>query len=529
MNISKRFLLVGLVGLLLTSFSLAAGEPDSSAWESELTGLDSNYKNIKFADEELDVFLKAKDYVFKRYWRKAKEQLEFYLKQYPSGQLRAEALYWLAQSLNRISKDEVDKDKVIALKEEAFQKLELLIGQYPESVWRDDAEELRVEIAGELALIGKTEYKSIIQHIYETEKKTETDLKLIALNSLIELEPEAAIPFLKEIIETDKDPQVRKKVVLLLGKTYTQGVITLLEDVSKNDPDREVREEAVYWLEQVKIRAIPVNLNYYIFSAQLTEQAEIERIPENRMNTYSLPRIKAGDEERAKKEINNLFNGKLSDLERQASGRADILMNMFASSISHKAHSFVINFPTEGFEKAYDHFSGKVRFIDLKTGKDYYAPFTADDKNETLLAMRHGNDVVLMFLQFESSLEPGLEEETEAEPVYSTDIRNMLGCRVLSARKSWESKEQNADTIDFGQAQAEIPDKKGKWVLKGYIMLVKKERRFIARRAVLTSPEGKIVARADQITVPIDNPSQYKATGIKDQQQKGVAFLNFDI
>ncbi|MDH5745278.1 MAG: outer membrane protein assembly factor BamD, partial [Candidatus Aminicenantes bacterium] len=159
MNILKRFLFVSLAGLLITSLGLTAGVPDKSAWGSGLTGLESNYENIKFADEELDVFLKAKDYVFKRYWRKAKEQLEFYLKKYPSGQLRAEALYWLAQSLNRISKDEVDKDKVIALKEEAVQKLELLIGQYPESVWTDDAQELRVEIAGELALIGRTEYK----------------------------------------------------------------------------------------------------------------------------------------------------------------------------------------------------------------------------------------------------------------------------------------------------------------------------------------------------------------------------------
>jgi len=517
MNILKRFLFVSLAGLLLTCFSLALCMTESPNWESEITGTDSNYENITFADEELDIFLKAKDYVFKRYWRKAKEQLEFYLKKYPSGQMRAEALYWLAQSLNRTSREEVDKDKVIALKEEAFQKLELLIGHYPESVWTDDAQELRVEIAGELALTGKTEYKSLIQHVYETEKKTETDLKLIALNSLIELELEAAIPLLKEIIETDKDPQVRKKVVLLLGSKYTRGVLTLLEDISKNDPDREVREEASYWLEQVKNRSIPVNLHYYLFSARLTDPAQLKRIPENRMNYYTLPRIKPRDEERAKKEIMNFFNGKISDMERQSYGEADVLMAMFGSSIYSKLHGFLINFPTEGCEKAYDHFSGKVHFKDLETGKDYDAPFTADDKNETLLAMRHGNDVVLMFLQFESQLEPSLEEETEAEPVYSTDFRNMMGCRVLSARKSWESKEYDADLIDFGQAKAEIPDKKGTWILKGYVMLVKKERRFIARRAVLTNPEGKVVARADEIIVPVDNPSQYKATGIKER------------
>jgi len=71
--------------------------------------------------------------------------------------------------------------------------------------------------------------------------------------------------------------------------------------------------------------------------------------------------------------------------------------------------------------------------------------------------------------------------------------------------------------MDFGQAKAEIPGKKGRWTLKGYMILVKKERHFISRKAILTNPEGKIVARGDQIIVPIDNPSQYKVTGKKDK------------
>jgi hypothetical protein len=515
MKVLKKILFAGWITLFLISMGQTAELSHSLEMRAALTDKGLNYEDLKFEEDELEIFLKAKDYVFKRNWRKAKDRLEFYLKKYPSGQLRDEALYWLAQSLNRMSRDVVDKDKVIAFKEEAVKKLELLIGQYLESVWKDDAEELRVEIAGELALIGRTEYKNILIHIYEKEEKTETDLKLIALNSLIKLEPEAAIPLLKDIIETDKDPQVRKKVVLLLGKTYTKGVITLLEDVSKNDPDREVKEEASYWLEQVQMRAIPVNLYYYLFSAELTDPSELKRIPENKVNFYPLPRIKPGDEEKARKEINDLFNGKLSDMTQQSGGRADVLMALFGTTITHKVPGFLTYFLTEGVEKTYDHFSGKVRFIDLKTGKDYDVPFTADDKNETLLAVRHGNDVALMFLQFESQLEPELEEETEEEPMYSTNFANVLGCRVLSARKSWESFDN--DPLDFGQAKAEIPDKKGKWILKGYIMMVKKERRFIARRAVLTNPEGKVVAKANQIIVPIDDPSQYKATGIKDK------------
>ena len=481
---------------------------------SELADKGFSCEDAEFEEKELVIFLKGKEYVFKRQWRKARQMLERYNKRYPFGQLRDEALYWLAQCLNKISKDQVDKDKVIELKEEAVNKLDLLIQQFPKSVWLDDAQELRMEISGELALIGKTEYKKIIQQIYETQEKTETDLKLIALNSLIELEPETAIPFLKKIIETDKDPQVRKKVVLLLGKKYTHGIITLLEDVSKKDPDREVREEAGYWLEQIKIRSIPVSLNYDVFSAQLPDASEFKRIPEKKMNIFTLPRGKPGDEERVKKEVNTLFNNKLLDLTRQSSGRADVLMTIFDFSISHRISGFRLQFIKEGFEKDFDHISGKVLFQDLDDNKNYYASYSVDNKNEKLLAMRNGDQVALMFLQFESELEPDhAEEEQGKEPMYSSEFSSVLGCRVLSARQNWDRGEYGADPLDFGQAKAEIPGKKGKWTLKGYIMLVKKERRFIARRAVLINPEGKAVARGNQIIVPVDDPSQYKVTG----------------
>ena len=490
----------------------------SNTYESraELADKGFSYQDDKFKKQEIYIFLKGKEYVFKRQWEKAREMLYIYIKRYQSGRLRDEALYWLAQCLNKLSKDQVDKYKVIELKEQAVRELDHLIQQFPKSVWLDDAQELRIEIAGELALIGKTEYKKIIQQTYETQEKTETDLKLIALNSLIELDPEAAIPFLKKIIETDKDPQVRKKVVLLLGKKYTQGVITILEDVSKKDPDKEVREEASYWLDQIIIRSIPVSLIYYVFSAKLTDASEFKRIPEKKMNIFTLPRGKPGDEERAKKEINTLFNNKLLDLTRQSSGRADILMTMFDYSVSNKISGFRLQFLKEGFEKDFDNISGKVLFQDLDDNKNYYASYSVGNESEKLLGMRNGDQVALMFLQFESELEPGhAEEEPGKEPMYSSEFSNVLGCRVLSARQSWGRGEYGADPLDFGQAKAEIPDKKGKWVLKGYVMLVKKERRFIARRAVLYNPEGKTVARADEIIVPVDNPSKYKATGKK--------------
>ena len=157
MKILKRFILIGWTLFLLVLIADKAVLSSTHESRAELTDKGFSYEDAKFEEKELNTFLEGKEYVFKRQWKKARQRLEIYLKRYPSGQLRDEALYWLAQCLNKISKDQVDKDKVIELKEEAVKKLELLIQEYPRSVWMDDAQELRIEISGDFKMLQTNE------------------------------------------------------------------------------------------------------------------------------------------------------------------------------------------------------------------------------------------------------------------------------------------------------------------------------------------------------------------------------------
>lgn len=69
---------------------------------------------------------------------------------------------------------------------------------------------------------------------------------------------------------------------------------------------------------------------------------------------------------------------------------------------------------------------------------------------------------------------------------------------------------KNAVT-DFGQARAEIPGEQGRWrLIARNILFNRKERKFIGRKAELYDPEGKCVAKANEIVVCVDEPGKFE-------------------
>lgn len=467
-------------------------------------------------DKETDRLLQAKEYIFERNWEKARDQLELYLQAYPKGEYRDEALYWLAQSVNKLSNEVKRANQVIALKEESIDKLNALIAECPESIWLDDGKTLKIELSGELALMGIEEHKKYIESVIAEQDKNMTDIKIVALNKMIELEPEAAIPVLETIVRLEKDPSIRKKGVFLLGRHYPEEAILLLGQIEKTDPDPTVREEAVYWITRNKTRLMPVQLNYFCFVADLEDSRLIDRIKQGQVNLFELPRVGSSGNSKIERKIREYFDHELSDVKFVSNGVRGATTDMLDSRISHRLGKFRVQLIDESLEKGLDQIKGKVRFFDLEDEKEYLVPFTVDDSNEQLIVMRKDGQVALMLLQFESSEE---KPDFSDEPFYSTEFSNVLGCVVLSSRQGWNLEEMTKKTgvLDYGRAKAEIPDGTGKWILTGSILLDRDDRLFIARRATLVDPEGKQVAEAPKIVVPIDRPSEYELNGVKKE------------
>jgi hypothetical protein len=491
-------------------------------------------------NKELERFFAAKAHVFRREWRKAVKGLEKYLKDYPKGRMCDEALYWLALSLNRMSREQQDVDKAIRLKEEAVEKTEALIGRFADSLWLDDARTLRVEIAGELVMVGKGEYQRYVDDAVATQNKTATDLKLAAIGSLIRMEPETAVPTLKRILKTDEDPVVRRRCALLLGRNYGREAEGALRDASNNDPDRAVRDEARYWIERIRIRNIPVELSYYAFAAWFEDPVEFDRVPENKLNRYSLDPGRPGAA-RAQASISDFFRDNVERFGSTGSHRG--VANMYtmmpsggvATRISHKINDFQVQVVGESIEKSEDRIKGEVRFWDLESGDAYTESFEVNRDQDVLFATRRGEQLAVMLLQFEENWpqdeSSGVELEDWAgsrakpfqilskifgvkdKPVYYSEYSNWMGCKVETTLQTMDFSSLKGDKYDFSLSKATIPGPGGKWELTGYLIGRKDRRQFLGRMATLVDPEGKVVAVTDEITVPINDPSDFEVRG----------------
>jgi len=81
----------------------------------------------------------------------------------------------------------------------------------------------------------------------------EDDVKVIALNALMQMDAERALPLLKKVMASrEKCSEVlRKKAIFLIARKNTPEAADMLFDAAKNDPDADVRKEAVFWLSRV--------------------------------------------------------------------------------------------------------------------------------------------------------------------------------------------------------------------------------------------------------------------------------------
>src|SRR5258706_10531 len=79
------------------------------------------------------------------------------------------------------------------------------------------------------------------------------DMRLAALNAVLQMDPDRAVPLLKTVLARRDEGStcLRRKAVFLLSQKRTAETARMLLDIVRNDPDQEVREQAVFWLSQV--------------------------------------------------------------------------------------------------------------------------------------------------------------------------------------------------------------------------------------------------------------------------------------
>jgi HEAT repeat protein len=247
--------------------SLASLDALRASWEETQQGpADSLYRAAR---EQLNAgsYQRAAE-LFQRVWER-----------YPRQDVAGDAMYWAAFA--RYQNGDYRR---------ALDLLNRQAESYPKARTRRDGEVLATRIRGELARTGNAEAaESVFVAAAPPAPPTATvppvaavapaapaasapparpgrrtgqipgcedqdsDLRLAALNALLQMDSERALPILKQVLER-RDPcsvELRRKAVFLVSQKGGADVEDILLHAAQSDPDREVRAQAIFWLSQV--------------------------------------------------------------------------------------------------------------------------------------------------------------------------------------------------------------------------------------------------------------------------------------
>ena len=182
---------------------------------------------------------------------------------YPRSAQAPEALYWRAFALFRAGNSSNLSAALAALND--------LNRLYPSSsANQNDAGSLRVRVCGELARRGDEACaREVVATARSSSSSTamsqgggqncpkdddENDERIMALNALLNMNSEAAVPILERVLarRDECSKALRKKAVFLISQKRTDNVVDILIKVAREDPSPDVREQAVFWLSNVR-------------------------------------------------------------------------------------------------------------------------------------------------------------------------------------------------------------------------------------------------------------------------------------
>lgn len=132
---------------------------------------------------------------------------------------RAEgALYWKAYVLNRLGRAT-----------DAQGAIDTLRKSYPNSRWLDDAKALELEVKQSKGPVSP-------------DSETDDDIKVLALNGLMQSDPEKALPQVQNLLKGSHSPNLKRQALYVIAQSNTPKAQQMLEQIARGgNPDLQVR------------------------------------------------------------------------------------------------------------------------------------------------------------------------------------------------------------------------------------------------------------------------------------------------
>jgi len=178
-------------------------------------------------------------------YRKALEALERQFEQYPDAATHNDALALELRVQGELAR-QGDARAAEALAREA----ERMQRDMEREVQRE-VQRAQVDIARQQARIERSQTEVRRELALQEAAQREAEMKMFALQALMESDPETAIPILENILTTrsEETAVLRQQAVFLLAREEgNERTTDLMLDIMQNDPDPEVRMNAAHWL-----------------------------------------------------------------------------------------------------------------------------------------------------------------------------------------------------------------------------------------------------------------------------------------
>jgi TolA-binding protein len=135
------------------------------------------------------------------------------------------ALYWEAYVANKLGRSSAAQAAIDALRK-----------TYPGSRWLDDAKALELEVQQSKGPVSP-------------ESETDEDIKILALNGLMQSDPEKALPQVENLLKGSHSPRLKKQALIVIGQSNLPKAQQDLEEIARGgNPDLQAR--AIQYLAQ---------------------------------------------------------------------------------------------------------------------------------------------------------------------------------------------------------------------------------------------------------------------------------------
>jgi hypothetical protein len=205
-----------IVPIFLLLFSIGAAGPDPHAPFSQ----SFQARQAGQGDADYQKGLRALD---ARQWDTAVE--DFATSASHEGANADAALYWKAYAENRAGR-----------REDALETISDLNQDYPSSRWLKDAKALEVEVrAATGAPVNAGAY-------------SDEDLKLLALNSLMQSDPDKAVPVLQSLLSSNNSDKIKDRALFVLAQSSSPQASKLMHDMARNSSNPDLQFKAIRYM-----------------------------------------------------------------------------------------------------------------------------------------------------------------------------------------------------------------------------------------------------------------------------------------